>query len=242
VDPWLDDFLRSRFGSDRGARLAQTLRRIRRPALLGTLRRTTPFSTIWGFDRGLPVDRFYIEQFLSQNTADITGRVLEVRDDRYTKRFGTRIERTDIIDIDSGNASATIVADLSGVDGLPADTFDCFILTQTLQFIYNHQRAVRNAWRMLRPGGILLATVPAVSRIYTKAGYHDFWRYTPASCSLLFEEVFGREQVSIRPYGNVLTEVAFLMGMAIEEISPRERSYIDPAHPVIVAVRAVKHT
>lgn len=220
--------------------MAQKLRRLRRPAWMGTLRRTTPLSTMWGFDRGLPIDRFYIEQFLGEHSSDIAGRVLEVRDDRYTRQFGKQVERSDILDIDEGNTRATIIADLSSGLGIPEDTFDCFILTQTLQFIYDHHAAIRYAWRILRPGGILLATVPSVSRVYTTAGYNDFWRYTPASCSLLFGDAFGPEQISIRSYGNVLAEIAFLMGMAVEEISLGQRRHEDAGYPVIVAVRAVK--
>ena len=44
--------------------LLGSLRRRRRPVLLGSLGRTRPVSYHWGYDRGLPVDRWYIERFL----------------------------------------------------------------------------------------------------------------------------------------------------------------------------------
>ena len=37
----------------------------------GNLRRREPFSSYYGFDRGTPVDRFYIERFLSDRAQDI---------------------------------------------------------------------------------------------------------------------------------------------------------------------------
>ncbi|MEJ7787734.1 MAG: hypothetical protein WKF96_23275, partial [Solirubrobacteraceae bacterium] len=66
----------------------RALRRGRRPVRLGSLGSSEPISSAWGFDRGLPVDRWYIERFLGQHRADVTGRVLEVKDSGYTDRFG----------------------------------------------------------------------------------------------------------------------------------------------------------
>src|SRR5215216_119227 len=60
----------------------------RRPVRLGSLGRPRPISEQWGYDRGTPVDRWYIERFLQEHRADITGRVLEVKDSGYTDRFG----------------------------------------------------------------------------------------------------------------------------------------------------------
>lgn len=230
--------LAARFGPEQRRRLWH---RLRRPAWLGTLRRLTPLSDYWGFERGTAVDRYYIERFLGQYRLDIRGRVLEVRDSVYTDQFGTAVVQRDILDIDPANPKATIVADLTSSAGLPADLFDCFVLTQTLQFIYDFRAAVDQAFRLLRPGGVLLVTVPSVSRVAPRYGLKsDYWRFTAASCSALFGPVFGDAQVTIQSYGNVLTATAFLAGMAHEELSRRELEMVDPYFPVIIAVRAVK--
>jgi SAM-dependent methyltransferase len=221
--------------------LAQRVRRLIRPARLGSLRRTTPLSDTWGFDRGTPVDRHYIEEFLAAHRNDIRGRVLEVQDSGYTDRFGSGVERRDVLDVDPANPRATLVADLAAADGVPADAFDCFILTQTLHLIYDARAALGHARRLLRPGGVLLATLPAVSRVSRGVGVDgDYWRFTAASCSTLFGEVFGPGQVEVRTYGNVLTAISFLTGLAREELRRRELDARDPFFPVIVAARAVK--
>src|SRR6185312_2075371 len=54
----------------------------------GDLRRTTPIASDFGYARGGPVDRYYIEGFLARHADDIRGRVLEVGDASYTHRFG----------------------------------------------------------------------------------------------------------------------------------------------------------
>ena len=217
------------------------LRGWRRPVRLGSLRRTAPISDRWGWDRGTPIDRYYIDAFLSEHRADVHGRVLEIRDRRYTERFGSSVVESDVLDVDETNADATIVADLTATDDLPMDRFDCFVLAQTLQYIYEPDAAVRSAHRLLRQGGVVLATVPAVSRIARSAGLDgDYWRFTRASCRRLFADAFGADQVETRTYGNVLTAVAFLMGLAAEELSADELDAVDEYFPVVIAVRASK--
>jgi hypothetical protein len=223
----------------RGVGIRNRLRRWFSPAWMGTLRRTKPVSSGWGFDRGRPVDRYYIDSFLEEHTQDIHGRVLEILNSDYARRFGSRIEQADILDIDPANQQATIIADLTAAGSIANDLFDCFILTQTLQLIYDVKSAIAHSHRILRPGGVLLATVPAVSRLAGE-GYTDYWRFTPASCACLFGEIFGPHQVTITAYGNVLSAVAFLEGIAYEELLKRELDVLDERYPVLLAIRAVK--
>ena len=116
-------------------RWRKRLARARRPAWLGTLRRLEPLSEHYGRERGTPVDRYYIERFLEAERDAITGRVLEVLNRDYTERFGSAVDRADVLDVDPSNRDATIVADLAAADAIPSDAFDCFVLTQTLQYV-----------------------------------------------------------------------------------------------------------
>jgi hypothetical protein len=219
---------------------SQLARRLRRPSLLGAMG-VRPLSTEWGFDRGTPVDRYYIERFLAAHSADIRGRTLEVKNAEYSRRFGSGVTQADVLDIDAGNADATIVADLSVGEGIPQRAFDCFVLTQTLQFIYDVHGAVVQSHRLLRPGGVLLATVPIVARIAPRYGLTtDYWRFTPASCARLFGDVFGAEQVTVSTHGNVFAGVAFLRGAALEEVPRRKLDVHDPYFPILATVRAVR--
>jgi hypothetical protein len=115
------------------------------------LRRTTPISPTWGLDRGTPIDRHYIEQFLDAHRANIRGRVLEVRDAGYATRFGgSAVTHCDVIDIDASNSRATIVADLRNASALPSDTYDCLVVTQTLHLVDDISAAIRECMRLLR--------------------------------------------------------------------------------------------
>ena len=125
---------------------------------LGDLRRIRPISDNFGFDRGKPIDRRYIEKFLSRNAADIRGRVLEIGDNEYTIRFGgDRVDQSDILHVNPNNTRATLIGGFAHGDDLPAETFDCIILTQTLHMIFDMRKAVTTVRRMLKPGGVLLS-------------------------------------------------------------------------------------
>ncbi len=215
------------------------LKRTLFPVWMGSLHRSKPVSDNWGFDRGRPVDRYYIESFLERHRTDIHGRVLEIMNSDYTDRFGSHVECANVLDIDASNNQATIIADLAVADSIPSDSFDCFILNQTLQLIYDVKSAIQHSHRILRPGGVLLVTVPCLSRLAGQ-GFTDYWRFTPNSAERLFGDVFGKEQVTMSVFGNVLSAVAFLEGMSFEELSKRELDRVDERYPMLIAIRAVK--
>ncbi len=210
---------------------------------LGRLDRLHPLSTLFGYDRGQPIDRRYIENFLLQHKGDIHGRVLEVGDSSYTKKFGgSLVEQSDILHAVEGNPSSTIVADLARADNIPSNTFDCIILTQTLQFVYDLPAAVNHLHRILKPDGILLATVPGISQIsrYDMDRWGEFWRFTTQSAQRLFESKFPAKNIEVKAYGNVLVAIAFLHGLAAEELKAEHLEYQDPDYQVLITVRAIK--
>jgi glycosyltransferase involved in cell wall biosynthesis/SAM-dependent methyltransferase len=208
----------------------------------GALRRLTPISRMWGYDRGLPIDRYYIESFLARRSGDIRGRVMEIEDSTYTRRFGgNRVTRSDILHVDDSNPLATIVGDLTNAPQIPADTFDCIILTQTLQLIYEVRDAIRTLHRILRPGGVLLATFPGITQNNDRDwSEYWYWAFTPLSGRRLFEEVFAPEDVKIETTGNVLSAAAFLYGVSAGELTREELDFTDRGYEVIITARATK--
>lgn len=208
----------------------------------GSLRRLAPISAVWGYDRGLPIDRYYIEQFLASHVADVQGRVLEVADDGYTKRFANRVTQSDVLDLVADNPRATIVADLTSGEQIPSEAFDCIILTQTLHLIYDVPAAIRTLHRVLKPGGVVLATVPGLAKVsrYDMDRWGDHWRFTTRSARALFAEVFLQEHVTVRAYGNILAAVSFLHGLSAQDLRHSELEHHDPDYELLVAIRAEK--
>jgi glycosyltransferase involved in cell wall biosynthesis len=209
---------------------------------MGDLARAQPVSRHFGYDRGKPVDRWYVERFLERHAHDIRGRVLEVGDASYSRRFGQGITRQDVLHLDAAGEEATIVGDLSQPGVLPDRAFDCLVVTQTLQFIYDMTSAVEQLRRSLAPGGVLLLTVPGVSSV-DRGEWRDswFWSLTGRSAQRLFETIFGAGNVEVSTLGNVYAATGFLHGLAVEELDQRLLEPDDPAYPMLVCVRACRN-
>jgi len=188
------------------------------------------------------VDRYYIEAFLAHHRTDVRGRVLEVGDDGYTRQFGGgRVDVADVLHVSDANPRATIVDDLASGTRIPSDAFDCVILTQTLHLVYDVQGAVRTLHRILKPGGVLLLTVPGITPLDSGEWNATwYWSFTPASIRRLFGEVFTSTLLEVVSFGNVLAACGFLHGLAMEELSEPELNVYDPLYPVVVGLRAVK--
>jgi SAM-dependent methyltransferase len=197
-----------------------------------------PVSRLFGFDRGTPIDRYYIERFLHAHSRSIRGCVLEIGDATYTKKFGGDVRQSDVLHAVAGNQMATIVGNLETGEGIPTDAFDCIILTQVLPFVFDVRSAIANCHRALRAGGIVLATVPGISQIsrYDMDRWGDFWRFTNLSARRLFKEHF--ETVDVQSFGNVAVATAFLQGLALHEIPAADLEHDDPDYPVIITIRA----
>ncbi len=211
------------------------------PVDLGDLRRLQPIDARFGGGRGKPIDRHYIEGFLARHAADVRGHVLEVADDHYTRRYGAAaVDASDILHADASNPGATLVGDLGSGRGLPRGRFDCFICTQTLQYVFSLPDAIGHIHYLLKPGGVLQLTVPGISQIspYDRDRWGEHWRFTPQSVRRLLEAAFGADEVEVRGHGNVLAAIGFLHGLACEDLSVEELDHPDDRYPVLVTARA----
>jgi SAM-dependent methyltransferase len=216
--------------------------RKRRPVDLGDLGRTTPIDPNWGFERGTPIDRMYVERFLGSHASDIRGRVLEIGAPDYTRKLGTSVERSDVLHAKPGNREATIVGDLTDAPQISSDSFDCAILTQVLQYVFDVRAAMATLHRILAPGGVLLATAPGITKISAVDDelWGEWWHYTARSLRRLASEAFGEENVEVTAYGNVLTAAGFLYGLVPTDLPLHELEVEDPMYEVILGLRAVK--
>ncbi|MEZ7892926.1 MAG: methyltransferase domain-containing protein [Candidatus Wallbacteria bacterium] len=205
-------------------------------------RNTKPVSPIFGLDRGTPIDRYYIEKFLSNSRGYIKGTVLEISENTYSKKFGNNVIEYDILHYDNSNKDATIIGDLTKIETLPANKIDCFICTQTFNFIYDFKSAVKGSYHLLKKKGVLLATLGGISQIskYDMERWGDYWRFTTKSAQNIFSEIFGSQNVKIDFWGNVLSAVSFLEGISAEELTEKELEYKDDSYQMLITVVAKK--
>lgn len=194
-----------------------------------------PFSPVAARDRGLPIDLFYIRGFFRRHAADQHGDVLGIRDPQQSDD-----------DVDgawsaTGGRADQRTSALAQIPGLPDESFDCLIVGDALRTAYDVRAALLELHRILRPGGVLLCALPAARGVSgTDRDRSDYWRFTEAAVRHLFAEVFPPEAFSVNGFGNVLVCAASLAGLAVDELPPTERDFVDPMFPLGYCVRAVK--
>ena len=204
---------------------------------------TEPLSNKFGFDRGTPTDRYYIEQFVLSCKDLIKGDCLEVQAPLYLNKLDNKdIKSKTILDIIESNKDATLIGDLRSLSNVDDNRFDTLIITQTFHLIDDLDSAIKECHRILRQGGVLIATFPAISRIDPDSGAdNDNWRLTPAGCKTAFGKHFGKENVDITGFGNALAGWAFWIGLAQEELpSIKLLDKYDPMFPVSTGIKAFK--
>lgn len=195
-----------------------------------------PISNIFGFERGLPIDRYYIEKFLEENAYYIKGTVLEVAGRGYTTKYGTDIEKSISMHVCDASEEDNIIANLETGEGIVDELADCFIITQTLPFIYDVKAAAENTIRFLKKGGTALVTVSGITQIsrYDMDRWGHYWSFTTASLKRLFEECKDVESVEINAYGNVKSSVSGLYGLAVEDMDESDLIYQDDDYQQII--------
>lgn len=202
-------------------------------------RSLNPISNKFGFDRGKPIDRYYIEKFLKNSQRYIRGHCLEIHDNNYTLKYGkNKVTKSDVLDIDTNNKLANIYGDLRRLNNIKDNTYDCLLITHTLGMIDDYESAIKECWRILKPSGTLIATVSSIGPVYDIE--RNYWRFTEASIRYIFKKYFNERKLYIHSYGNILSAQAFWVGLSTEELTNQELNYNDPHFSIIIALRATK--
>lgn len=201
----------------------------------GNLRRTTPFSSTYGFERGTPVDRYYLHRFFDAHRALITGDVLEVQTNSYTRRFGHDLGRVASFDI-VPLFEPTYLCDLAHSEAiLPSAAFDCVLLPNTLQHLRELDACLANILRVVRPGGAILAS--AAGLLPLTGDVPDLWRFSPDGWREKLTQAWHGTDLEVVGHGNCLSAVASQFGLALEELTDTELNVDDPRYPVLTTIR-----
>jgi SAM-dependent methyltransferase len=206
----------------------------------GNLRSTSPFSNEYGFDRGTPIDRYYLHRFLQQHRTEITGNVLEVQGSGYTRQFGQGVMRADSFDINP-RFQPTYVCDLAKAESiLPSNRYDCCLLPNTLQHLRELEACLRNALRVGKPGGVILASSAVFEPLISDGA--DYWRLSSMGWEEITARVWAGCEVKIEAHGNCLAVLAAMLGLASEELTPEELDLQSWRYPVLVTFSCRKQT
>lgn len=195
----------------------------------------------YGYGRGTPIDRVYIERFLENNKLCIRGTAMEIADDTYIKKYGEeRVTKTIITHVWGDHNLYKL--NLETGEGCMDEMVDSLVCEQTLQYIFEINKAVDNIYKILKPNGVALITVPGIKMLSISgvSDWGEYWSFTKQTLYKLFSKKFGKTNVEIESYGNVKTTTAYMWGMCAEDLRTEDFEYNDDYFPFILGVKARK--
>lgn len=201
----------------------------------GDLRRHIPLCPNYGYTRGTPIDRFYLDQFVQGIRQEVVGVTLEIGGRQQNREQYGFQQATEYHTLDSDPRSgADIIGDAHDSGSCAENCFDSIILFNVLEHCAKPWIVTENIYRWLRAGGKVFCMVPNVQRVHHDPV--DCWRILPDAFQTLFERFCTR----VTTYGSLLTSISALSGIASEELTWPELTHVDPQYPVATCVVAVK--
>jgi len=198
---------------------------------------TEPISRQFGTERGVPIDRYYIDKFLESHSEFIKGDVLEIEDSTYTVRFGKdHVVHSIVMDVSAQNCNISFNGNLETGEGIKDEIADCFILTQTLMYIFDLKSAAHSINRTLKYGGTALITCSGISQnsIRCMDNYGCYFNFNKDVFDKMFQEEPSLQVVETGSYGNVKTVSAHLNGLCCEDLAENDFRPNDKYYPLIV--------
>lgn len=196
-----------------------------------------PVSRYFGAERGTPIDRYYIDHFLKNHQQLIRGDVLEVEDALYTKAYGGSIVKNSIVmDVNATSSNVTFNGNLETGEGIRAEIADCFILTQTLMYIFDVKAAAHNIEKLLKKGGSVLITCSGISQNSVRCmdDYGCYFNFNAKAIERMFEDEKNMKVVDTGSFGNVKTVSAHINGLCFEDLSESDFMPNDQYYPLVV--------
>lgn len=217
-----------------GISRAAWVRRRARPDVgrvrLGSLRTMQPLQPPTGSLSPGAVDRHYADAFLREHAGRVRGRVLAVGQVPADLLAST----ADVERLAVGEA----FPDDPAAAPLGEEAYDTIILGHALHRVYDVWAAAEAAGRALRPGGVLLVTVPGLAPMGADPEW--CWSFTAQAVERLLATAVPGAEASVASRGNVLAAAALLQGIAARELRAAELGEHDPLYPVVVTALAVR--
>ena len=206
----------------------------------GDLRRIDPAGQGQrnGAKSSQPIVEHYTREFLRQHAGDVRGEVLELGSRGLTGAVGgNRVDSIDTAPAQARPHDRLTLAATTGTEG----QFDCILAPHALQWTYELEDAAARLSQVLRPGGVLLATLPGIGQV--RSGDKDepdhYWSFTSQSATELFARAFSGP-IETESFGNVLATVAALHGIDSHELDATELATHDPDYELVIGVRATR--
>ena len=153
------------------------------------------------------VDEFYtrrVSELPSEaNVLDMGGKKEKKRGQFNIERYGFKVQYANL----DKETNPDFFCDLAAIP-VPTSNFDCAILAEVAEHLLDPDSVLKEASRVLKSGGVLLATAPFMFRIHPDP--LDIARYTPQWWEEHLNRV-GFSEIEIEPQGLFFSTMADLL-------------------------------
>ncbi len=120
----------------------------------------------------------------------------------------------------------------------PADSFDCAMCTAVLEHLEEPEQAIRECFRVLKPGAVAVYSVPFIWHLHEEP--RDFYRFTKYGLLHLFTKA-GFEVVELKPLSGFFTTFGTLLGYYLCRLNrgPLRWTRLVPAAVVLLQLIAL---
>lgn len=146
-------------------------------------------------------------QGTSLRVLDVGGRIQP-----YRPLLDGRVAQYYSIDLVAGPS----VNAVGQAENLPfvGEQFDLVFCTQMLEYVPHPQKALDEIHRVLRPGGCLFLSAPAV---FPRDSDPEYWRFLPSSLRLLLQDF---SEIEVAPEGSSISGLLRTMNVSLIAFSP----------------------
>ncbi len=189
-------------------------------------RNILPVGTDFGWSRGTPIGRFYVNNFVAEKAQGLGGVILEFGEARYRDYFKD-VEQYKVVDVVAG-PNVDFVCDIHDVSSMPQTFFDVIVCTQVLEHVERPEYALRELRKLLKKDGRLICTVPFLAHIHYVPT--DYYRFSIDAITSALSRA-GFEVLDARNSGNALVTIGSLLGFSAQDFSSSEMAVVDNLYP-----------
>ncbi len=110
---------------------------------------------------------------------------------------------------------------IAQAEALPFEdaSFDCLLCSQVLEHANDPYAAMREAWRVLRPGGVAFVSTHGVTNYHPNPD--DYWRWTHTGLARLFDQTGAWAWIEVVPNGGTASALGYLLGRQAEAVAAK---------------------
>ncbi len=130
----------------------------------------------------------------------------------YRSFIERQVTHYDSLDARPLTEGVTFQSDLQDMSIILSETYDSAICLEVLEHIPLPFKAAAEIYRILKPGGVLVASVPHLSRLHEEP--YDFYRYTYYGFRTLFESA-GFEVLEMQRRGGLISFLSHQLSLVM---------------------------